>query len=67
MAETLTILSPLDVKPGTVAPDGRIVAKSTMYVSEDFVATEVVFDDGSLKAFAWPNGKGWVVDGQVGK
>lgn len=67
--QRITILSPTDLKVGTVAPDGREVALVTAYWPEDesvvVVLLSVTFTDGSEAVYSWPNGAGWTVDGRT--
>lgn len=67
MAERVTILSPLDLKPGSVSPDGHVVKEATMYYGDPrLIAVHVEYTDGKIDAFSWPSGKGWFVNGRVG-
>ena len=60
----IVILSPLDLKRGSVAPDGRVIKKSTMIAALREVVVDVEFEDGTSGAYMWPNGSGWTVDGR---
>lgn len=66
MAGTVTILSPLDVKPGSIDPSGRVVESAKMYVSHGVIVIDAKFTDETSSAFMWPSGSGWVVDGRTG-
>lgn len=63
MARRILILSPMDLKRGAIAPDGRVVEKAELYYGEQatFVLAGVTFTDGSTTTIAWPNGEGWQV------
>lgn len=61
----LTILSPLDLKPGATDPTGRVVKSSKVYADPRNVVAEVTFEDGTSTAMLWPNGSGWTVDGRT--
>ena len=69
MATTITILSPLDIKPGAQEPSGKTVQSVRQYYDARHAAyaVEATFEDGSVQVFLWPTAKGWVVDGQVGQ
>lgn len=62
----IVILSPLDVKPGSIAPDGRVVKSAHMWVSGTDVLVAAMFEDETQQVFMWPSGTGWTVDGRVG-
>lgn len=67
MPDRVVVLSPLDLKPGSVSPQGKVVKYSRMYYGDPkFVVVHVVYTDESIDAFSWPNGVGWTVDGNVG-
>lgn len=56
----------MDLKPGSIAPDGRIVAHSEMYYGDPrMIAVHVTFEDGTMTALSWPNGSGWTVNGRT--
>lgn len=68
MATRIVILSPLDLKPGTISPNGKVVASATIYApgGAQSVVADVRFEDGTSEAVMWPSGIGWTVDGKVG-
>ncbi len=64
---TVTILSPLDLKPGSISPDGRVVKRARMYATGKMVVVDAQFTDGTSTALMWPSGRGWTVDGRTGE
>lgn len=62
----VVILSPKDLKPGSVDPKGRVVKLATMFSSATAqIVVSVEFEDGTSGAYMWPNGSGWTVDGRT--
>lgn len=67
MPDRVVILSPTDLKPGTVSPQGKVIHYSRMHYGDPkFIVVQVVYTDETIDAFSWPNGAGWTVDGNVG-
>jgi len=66
MSDTITILSPLDLKPGATNPQGQVVATATLYANGPTVVVGGRYTDGELFAFQWPSGSGWTVNGRTG-
>lgn len=62
---TLTILAPTDLKPGTIAPDGRVVKRATLRASRTDVIVTVEYQNNTSASFMWPNGSGWTVNGRT--
>lgn len=70
MAARVHILSPTDLKPGSVSPNGRVIEKATLFVNKDagtvIVAVEYEGESalrGGGDVFMWPLANGWAVDG----
>lgn len=62
----VVILSPLDLRPGSVSPEGRVIKQAQMYYGDPrMIAVHVVYTDDTIDAFSWPNGTGWTVDGRT--
>lgn len=61
MSARVIILSPLDLKPGTVNADGRVVAKVEIHYTDTTMVAGVDYQDGTSGAFMWPLGNGWKV------
>lgn len=63
--QQITILSPLDLVPGAIDPDGRVVETARISYSRRDVIAYVEFEDGTTSAYLWPNGSGWTVNGRT--
>ncbi len=60
------ILSPMDVKKGSIDPKGRVVKTATLFSGHpDQIVVSVEFEGGGSAAYMWPNGSGWTVDGRT--
>lgn len=66
MTRQILLLAPGDVKPGTVAPDGRVVKHVELHESAEkgALVMGVTYEDDTLSALMWPLGYGWTVDGR---
>ena len=61
MSKQIVILSPYDLKPGTVDPNGRVVEKAVLHYNAEHMIAAVDYTDGSFDAISWPLGTGWIV------
>jgi hypothetical protein len=62
--QRIWVLAPSDLKPGSIAPDGRVVKRATLTASAKAVVASVEFTDNTSGAYMWPSGFGWTVDGR---
>lgn len=59
------ILSPLDVRPGSIDPKGRVVKKAQLHHGHpDQILVSAEFEGGGSAVYMWPNGSGWTVGGR---
>lgn len=67
MTATVVILAPTDIKPGSVAPDGRVVKEVKFYpnAAKQTLLAGVTYEDETVGALIWPLGFGWTVDGRT--
>ncbi len=63
--QKIFILAPSDLKPGSIAPDGRIVERARITANSKAVVVSVKFTNDTSTAYMWPSGSGWTVDGRT--
>lgn len=65
MTHRIHVLSPADLKPGTITPAGRVIEKVTLYEnpSGGTLLAGIETEGGKLEALSWPLAYGWTVDG----
>lgn len=66
MTQTITVLTPADIRPGATDSEGRVVKHATMITTSKVLVVNVGFENGESDVLTWPIGKGWTVDGRVG-
>lgn len=59
MPTQIPILSPLDIVPGAVSPDGRTIAQASLFSTPRVVLVTVEYSDGATDRFTWPTSTGW--------
>ncbi len=60
-AGQLMILNPLEIRPGAIAPDGRVVKKAVFYecLEKDILIVDVTYENGPSSPLVWPLGNRW--------
>lgn len=67
MTRHIHIMNPADIKAGTKLPDGREVAKCTLYENPEAGVLIAAIDlvDGTQDVRTWALAYGWTINGEV--